>query len=102
MLSILLLVASVTPTLSPLLPIDSDDLQHFFFIEVLEPSRRDYFLMVLLCEKKACLFKSLAIKVVCIFEDLADAVNADMLSKDVLALSLDRLDVVAVGKLNRL
>ena len=55
--------------------------------------------MVLFREEKACLFESLAVECVGVFEDLAHAFHADVLRKDLLALLLEGVHVEAIGKL---
>ena len=56
-------------------------------------------MLVLLGEQEARLLQSLAVEAAGVLEDLAQGVDADVLCEDLLALSLDGLDVVAVGEL---
>lgn len=56
--------------------------------------------MVLLGEVKASFLESLTVELTSVLENLADRVNADVLRKDLLATSLDRLNVVAISQLH--
>jgi hypothetical protein len=89
MLSNLLLFRSCASSLSPLLSIDSYNLEHLFFVKLLEPCRGNDLLVILFGKKKASLLQSLAVEIVCVLEDLADGIDTDVLSKDVLALSFN-------------
>ena len=55
--------------------------------------------MVLLREQEAGLLQSLAVEGVGVFEDLAHALDADVLRKDLFALLLEGRHVEAIGKL---
>ena len=57
--------------------------------------------MVFFCEEQTGFLKSVAVEIVGVLEDLAHRIHRDVLSKDVLALSLHRLDVVSVSQLHR-
>jgi hypothetical protein len=99
MLSNLLLIGSCASSLSPLLSINPYNLQHLLFIKLSKSCGGNHLLMILLCKKQTGLLQSLTIEIVGVFEDLADRVYADVLSKDVLTLSFNGLDVVTVSKL---
>lgn len=58
--------------------------------------------MVLLGEVKASFLESLTVELTSVLENLADRVNADVLRKDLLATSLDRLNVVAISQLQKI
>lgn len=57
--------------------------------------------MILFCEEQAGLLEPVAVEIVGVLEDLADGLNVDVLGENVLTLSLDGLNVVAVGELIR-
>lgn len=75
------------------------DLDHFVAVQFFEAGGSQHVLLVLLGEQEAGLLQSLAVEAAGVLEDLAQGVNADVLREDLLALSLDGLDVVPVGKL---
>ena len=66
-----------------------DDLEYLVLVKVLEARARDDVLVVLLCEEETGVFESFTVEGVCKLEDVAYVVNADKLSKDLLALLLD-------------
>jgi len=81
-----------------LLLADAHDLQHFVLVQVFEPGRSNDLLVVFLGEEEAGVLQPLAVEVISVLEDLADCVDRDVLSENILALALHRLDVVAISQ----
>jgi len=80
----------------------SDNSEHFVLVKFFKSSGGDHFLVVLFGEQQTCLFESVTVETVCILEDLAYAINVDVLSEDVFALLLNGLDVISIGKLKKI
>ena len=76
-------------TLSLLFFANSNNLEHFFLIQLLKTTRGDDLLMVLFGEQQAGFLQSLAVEIVCVLKDLADGVDRNVLGEDVLALPLN-------------
>lgn len=55
--------------------------------------------MVLFCEQQASVLKTLAVKRIGVLEDLANTVDSDVLSKDLLTLLFERRHVETIGQL---
>lgn len=54
--------------------------------------------MVLFCEQQASVLKTLAVKRIGVLEDLANTVDSDVLSKDLLTLLFERRHVETIGQ----
>ena len=78
----------------------SDDLNYLVFVQVLKARASDDFVMVLLSEEKTCLFESLTVEGVGVFEDLADTFHRDLLCQNLLTPLLEGWYVEAVGQLH--
>jgi len=54
--------------------------------------------VVLFCEQQASVLKTLAVKRIGVLEDLANTVDSDVLSKDLLTLLFERRHVETIGQ----
>ena len=75
------------------------DLDHLFFVQLLEAGAVDHLEVVLLCEEQAALLQVLAVECVRVLEDAAHALNADVVRQHVLALLLERWHSEAIRQL---
>ena len=78
-----------------------DDLNDLLLVQVFEPCRWNHIVMVLLCEEQACLLQALAVESVRILEDLAHALNADVLGQYLFTSLLKWWHIESVRKLSQ-
>ena len=81
---------------------EPDDLNDLLLVEVFEAGRGYDVVVVLFSEEEAGLLEALAVEGVGVLEDLAHALNGDVLGEDLLAPLLERGHVEAVSEREQL
>ena len=80
----------------------SDNLYDFLLVEILEATRRDDFIVVLLSKQQARLLQPLAIERVRIFEDLTNTFNTDVLREDLFTALLETWHIEPISQRQQL